>query len=83
MGIAVAVEVPVAIALSLRGVRSFARYLSDSEEVAEVAAYIWRTIDWYYIFYTASTQLASVMLATRPKWYLYQSLASNLLYVLL
>lgn len=29
-----------------------------------------------------STQLASVLLATRPRWYLYQSLASNLLYVL-
>ena len=45
LGIAVAVEVPVAIALSLRGARSFARYLSDSEEVAEVTAYMWRTID--------------------------------------
>ncbi|KAG7284835.1 hypothetical protein NEMBOFW57_009450 [Staphylotrichum longicolle] len=77
--IAVAVEVPVAVALSLRGARSFARYLSDSEEVAEVTAYMWRTIDCCYIFYAASTQLASVVLATRPKWYLYQSLASNLL----
>lgn len=26
--------------------------------------------------------LATILLATRPKWYLYQSLASNLLYVL-
>ncbi|KAK4097977.1 hypothetical protein N658DRAFT_477873 [Parathielavia hyrcaniae] len=82
VGIAVAVEVPVAIALSLRGARSFARYLNDSEEVAEVTAYMWRTIDWCYIFHAASTQLASVVLAMRPKWYLYQSLASNLLYVL-
>jgi hypothetical protein len=82
VGIVVAIEVPVAIALSLRGARLFARYLSDLEEVAEVTAYMWRTIDWCYIFYAASTQLASVMLATRPKWYLYQSLASNLLYVL-
>ncbi|KAG7287651.1 hypothetical protein NEMBOFW57_007164 [Staphylotrichum longicolle] len=80
--IALAVEVPVAVALALRGARSFARYLSDSEEVAKVTAYMWRTIDWCYIFYAASTQLASVVLATRPKWYLYQSLASNLLYVL-
>jgi hypothetical protein len=29
-----------------------------------------------------STQLATILLATRPPWYLYQSLASNLLYVL-
>ncbi|KAL2177538.1 uncharacterized protein P884DRAFT_299930 [Thermothelomyces heterothallicus CBS 202.75] len=76
VGIAVAVEVPVAIALSLGGARSFARYLGDSEEVAEVTAYMWWTIDWCYIFYAASTQLASVVLATRPKWYLYQSLAT-------
>ncbi|RYP78472.1 hypothetical protein DL770_006885 [Monosporascus sp. CRB-9-2] len=65
VGIAVAVEVPVAVALSLRGARSFTRYLSDSEEVAEVTAYMWRTIDWCYIFYAASTQLASVVLENR------------------
>jgi hypothetical protein len=82
VGLAVAVEAPVAIALSLRGARGFARYLSDSDEVAEVTAYMWRSIDWCYVFYAASTQLASILLATRPKWYLYQSLASNLLYVL-
>jgi Na+-driven multidrug efflux pump len=82
LGIAVAVEVPVAIGLSLGGAKSFAWYLSDSEEVSEVTAYMWRTIDWCYIFYATSTQLASILLATRPKWYLYQSLASNLLYVL-
>lgn len=35
-----------------------------------------------YIFYGLSTQLATVLLATRPKWYLYQSLVSNFLYVL-
>jgi hypothetical protein len=35
-----------------------------------------------YIFYGLSIQLATVLLATRPKWYLYQSLVSNFLYVL-
>lgn len=29
-----------------------------------------------------STQLASVLQATRPSWYLYQSLVSNIFYVL-
>lgn len=43
---------------------------------------MWRTIDWCYVFYGVSTMLATVLLATRPRWYLYQSLASNLLYVL-
>jgi hypothetical protein len=50
--------------------------------VADVAAMMWRTLDWCYIFYAASTLLATVLLATRPRWYLWQSLASNLLCVL-
>ncbi|KAH6632792.1 hypothetical protein F5144DRAFT_489603 [Chaetomium tenue] len=82
LGLAMVVEVPLAIFLSLWGARSFARYLGGSDEVAEVTAYMWRTIDWCYIFYAASTQLSTILLATRPKWYLYQSLVSNLLYVL-
>jgi Na+-driven multidrug efflux pump len=80
--LALVVEVPVAIFLSLFGARAFAFYLSGSHEVADVTAYMWRTIDWCYIFYAMSTQLATVLLATRPRWYLYQSLVSNLLYVL-
>lgn len=43
---------------------------------------MWRTIDWCYILYALSTQFATILLATRPKWYLFQSLLSNLLYVL-
>jgi len=82
LAIALAVEVPLTIFLSLWGARPFARYLSGSDDVADVTAFMWRTIDWCYVFYASSTQLASILLATRPKWYLYQSLASNLLYVL-
>ncbi|OTB16412.1 hypothetical protein K445DRAFT_332138 [Daldinia sp. EC12] len=82
LAISLLVEVPLAIFLSIWGARSFARYLGQPDEVADITAYMWRTIDWCYIFYAASTQLATVLLATRPKWYLYQSLASNLFYVL-
>ncbi|EPE09144.1 hypothetical protein F503_06920 [Ophiostoma piceae UAMH 11346] len=82
LSVALVVEVPLAIALSVRGAQLFARFLSGSDEVADVTAYMWRTIDWCYIFYAASTQMATVLLATRPTWYLYQSLASNFLYVL-
>lgn len=70
------------ILLFVCGVRPFARYLSGSDAVADVTAYMWRTIDWCYIFYAASTQIATILLATRPPWYLYQSLASKFLYVL-
>ncbi|KAK2482079.1 hypothetical protein H9L39_07718 [Fusarium oxysporum f. sp. albedinis] len=80
--IALVFEVPIAIFLTLFGAKSFASYISGSEEVAEVTAYMWRSLDWCYIFYAMSTQLATILLATRPRWYLYQSLASNLLYVL-
>ncbi|XXG95117.1 hypothetical protein Hte_001377 [Hypoxylon texense] len=82
LAIALAVEVPLAIFLSIWGARSFAYYLSQVDEVADITAYMWRTIDWCYIFYAASTQLATVLLSTQPKWYLYQSLVSNLFYVL-
>lgn len=75
-------EVPVCLFLSFYGSRPFARYLSGSDEVADVTAMMWRTIDWCYIFYAISTQMATVLLATRPRWYLWQSLVSNLLYVL-
>lgn len=81
-GLALVFEVPMAIFLSVFGARPFALYISGSEGVADVTAYMWKTIDWCYIFYAMSTQLAAVLLATRPKWYLCQSLASNLLYVL-
>ena len=80
--LAILVEVPIAICMSIFGAQPFARYLSGSDEVADVTAYMWRTIDWCYVFYAMATQLATVLLATRPKWYLYQSLATNLLYIL-
>ncbi|WQF90493.1 hypothetical protein CDEST_15507 [Colletotrichum destructivum] len=80
--IALIIEVPVCLFLTYFGARPFARYLSGSDEVADVTAMMWRTIDWCYIFYAMSTMLATILLATRPRWYLWQSLASNLLYVL-
>ncbi|KAL7961537.1 hypothetical protein V8C34DRAFT_327549 [Trichoderma compactum] len=80
--IALLVEVPIAIFLSAFGARPFALYISGSSEVADVTAHMWRTIDWCYIFYAMSTQLATILQATRPKWYLYQSLASNLLHLM-
>ncbi|OAL35883.1 hypothetical protein AYO20_04789 [Fonsecaea nubica] len=80
--IALAVEVPLCIFLSLFGCKPFAHYLSDSDSVASITAHMWRTIDWCYIFYALSTELATILLATVPRWYLYQSLVSNMLYVL-
>ena len=80
--IALIIEVSLAIILSFVGLKSFAYYLSKSNEVAEITAYMWKSLDWCYIFYAMSTQLATILLATRPKWYLFQSLLSNLLYVL-
>ncbi|KAI9697285.1 MAG: hypothetical protein M1836_004849 [Candelina mexicana] len=81
-GIALAVEVPLCIFLAEWGARRFALYLSQSAAVARITEKMWKTIDWCYIFYAVSTQLAAILLATRPRWYLYQSLASNILWVL-
>lgn len=80
--IALAVEVPLCILLSLLGAKPYARWISNSDIVASITAHMWQTIDWCYIFYALSTQLATILLATMPRWYLYQSLASNILYVL-
>ena len=41
-----------------------------------------QNIDWCYIFYALQTQVAAILLATSPRWYLYQSLVSNFLWVL-
>jgi hypothetical protein len=68
--------------MSFYGAERFALYLSASPDVAKITAKMWRSIDWCYIFYALSTQLATILLATRPRWYLYQSLVSNLLWVL-
>ncbi|OJD16946.1 hypothetical protein AJ78_02928 [Emergomyces pasteurianus Ep9510] len=80
--ISLLIEVPLCIALGIHGCQRFALYLSGSQTVSEITAHMWRTIDWCYILYAVSTQLATILLATRPPWYLYQSLLSNLLYVL-
>jgi Na+-driven multidrug efflux pump len=76
------VEIPLCLIMSFAGARPFAYYLSGSESVSRIVARMWRTVDWCYVFYGVSTQLAAVLVSTQPKWYLYQSLASNLLYVL-
>ncbi|KAI9678791.1 MAG: hypothetical protein M1817_005849 [Caeruleum heppii] len=80
--LALIVEIPLCIFLALFGCRPFAYYLSGSDTVAAITTHMWRTIDWCYILYALTAQLAAILLATRPKWYLYQSLLSNLLYVL-
>jgi Na+-driven multidrug efflux pump len=82
VAIVLVVEMPLCLAMSFAGARNFARYLSGSEEVARITVRMWRTVDWCYILYGVSTQLAAVLVSTRPTWYLYQSLASNILYVL-
>ncbi|KAL4952204.1 hypothetical protein BDW69DRAFT_200910 [Aspergillus filifer] len=80
--IALSVEIPLLIFMSLYGCKSFAFYLSQSESVSEIVEHMWHTIDWCYILYAVSTQLAAILLATRTSWYLAQSLISNIFYVL-
>jgi hypothetical protein len=75
-------EIPLYLIMSFTGANSFVFHLSDSKAVSRIAARMWRTIDWCYILYGVSTQLAAILVSTRPIWYLYQSLASNVLYVL-
>jgi len=39
-------------------------------------------LDWCYIFYALYVQIAAVLLATVPRWFFFQALASYLLWVL-
>jgi len=80
--IALTFEVPLCLLMTFVTARPFAYYLSQSDAVADITTYMWRTIDWCYIFYAVSTQMATILLATKPRWYLAQSLASNLLWTL-
>ena len=80
--IALAVEIPLCLFLSFYGARRFAYFISGSVPVSLITQKMWQDIDWCYIFYALFTQLATILLATRPRWYLYQSLVSNLGWVL-
>ncbi|QKX61778.1 uncharacterized protein TRUGW13939_08934 [Talaromyces rugulosus] len=76
------IEVILCIVLSTRGIQSFAYFLSNSEAVAEITQMMWKAIDWTYIFYALNYQLAAILLAASPRWYLYQALGSNFLWML-
>ncbi|KAF2501886.1 hypothetical protein BU16DRAFT_211451 [Lophium mytilinum] len=80
--LSVGIEVPLCLFLSFWGMKEFAFYLSNSDEVAQITRTMWRNIDWCYIFYAIDYQLAAILLATVPRWYLYQSLGSNFLWML-
>jgi hypothetical protein len=77
-----AVEIPLCLFFSFYGARRFAYFLSASLPVSHITEKMWRTIDWCYIFYALSTQMATILLAMKPRWYLYQSLISDLCWVL-
>ncbi|KAJ5369930.1 uncharacterized protein N7496_006022 [Penicillium cataractarum] len=75
-------EVVLFASLSVQGVQLFAYYLSGSRTVAKATQEMWKVVDWTYIFYGLSYQLAAVLLATSPRWYLYQALCSNIFWML-
>lgn len=80
--VAIAFEVPFCIFLSEYGAQPFALYLSSFRPVSIIVKKMWKTIDWCYIFYALSTQMATILLATRPCWYLCQSPISNIFLML-
>ncbi|KAG8947077.1 hypothetical protein FRC03_001194 [Tulasnella sp. 419] len=79
--IALIVEVPLCLSFSFGLAYPFAKYLSGSTVVARITATMWKTIDWCYIFYAINAQLASILLATKPRWFLMNSVVVNVLWV--
>lgn len=78
-----AIETVLCLILTFKLIEPFAYYLSNSQSVSDLTAYIWRSIDGCYVVgYTTSTLLTGILVATRPILYLVSSLLSNILYVL-
>src|SRR5688572_11391065 len=78
--IALIVEGFIAIIFSFWLIYPFAYFLSESAVVADIVTDMWRSIDWTYICYATSTQLATILLATRTSWYLFNSVFVNMLW---
>ncbi|CAG8277962.1 unnamed protein product [Penicillium salamii] len=75
-------EVVLFAALPVNDIQGFAYYLSGSTNVSIISQRMWKArvfttsaLQWLY-------QLAAVLLATSPRWYLYQALCSNILWML-
>ncbi|KAI9029442.1 hypothetical protein DFJ74DRAFT_629860 [Hyaloraphidium curvatum] len=77
-----AVELVMLIVMAVGAAEPYAFYLSGSSEVAELAETMWRTLHWTYVFFVVGMQLAVVLVATLPLFYLASSLAANILWVL-
>lgn len=74
-------ELPLCLLFSFAATYPFALYLSGDATVATITTKMWRSIDWCYIFYACNTVLAAALLATRPNWYLVNSVIVNVLWV--
>lgn len=54
----------------------------SSYDIHPTVSHTKQNIDWCYIFYATSFQFSAILLATVPRWYLYQALGSNFLWML-
>ncbi|TVY15114.1 hypothetical protein LARI1_G006187 [Lachnellula arida] len=63
-------------------VNDFAYYLSQSHSVADIVQHMWRTMDWCYMFYAVSYQLAAILIATTPRFFFAQSLVTCVIWLL-
>lgn len=70
VGIVFVVEIILLIMMAAGVAYPYAYYLSEDEEVASLAATMWRTMDWTYILFTVGVQLNTILLASIPWTYL-------------
>ncbi|RPB26904.1 hypothetical protein L211DRAFT_860885 [Terfezia boudieri ATCC MYA-4762] len=69
-----AIEIPISLLLSMYFIRPYAYFISHSDAVSDLVTHFWKTIDWCYVIYGAATQIATILLATKPRMYMYKSL---------
>ncbi|CAG8422351.1 unnamed protein product, partial [Penicillium salamii] len=81
--IALIFEVVLFAALFVHGIHAFAYYLSGSTNVATISQRMWKARTSKSLQRLLLTYIfAAVLLATSPRWYLYQALGSNLLWMM-
>jgi hypothetical protein len=72
------VEIVLLIVMATGAAYPYAYYLSGDAETAELAATLWKTMDWTYILFVVSVQFATILLATIPWFYLLSARSSSI-----
>ncbi|TVY82521.1 hypothetical protein LSUE1_G003878 [Lachnellula suecica] len=75
-------ETVLFIVLSIWWAKPYALFMSGDQSTAAMVQWMWRTIDWCWIPAALSTILATILLATTPRYFCLQGAITGLLWML-